>query len=782
MNQPHHQHSQTDVQGKPRATALPWLGANENKSDVGSSLFAVFLAWFKKAALLEVDSRRMFLWIPVAAGAGVVIYLTADHEPSLMLIGFLALSASLCAYFSRNHLVLYGIMVAFAAVFAGMFSAGFRNYRVAAPVLDRARIVALTGFVEQIDLRNEGARLVLRVESAEGLTLQTTPYRIRVSTRKTPNYQAGDYVALKARLLPPSHASIPGGYDFARDAFFARIGAVGSTLGQVKQLEAKNTPGLLFSFHAYIDQVRNALALRVQSSLKGDTAAIGVAMVTGKRDFLTDAAKDIVREAGIFHIITISGVQMTLVSGILFGLARLILTLIPGFALRYPTKKWAAGIAIIGAILYDIASGSRVGTERALFMTLIMLTAVILGRPALTMRNLALAALVVIAFEPEAILGASFQLSFAAVSALVAVYEARTAKRMRGYQTGSTSQMWQPQHSSMRFDPVTMLHKLGHWFKEAGLATICATGATASFMAYDFHEFSPYVIIGNPLTMLLIEFFAVPGALLGTLLYPFGLDGFVWLYLGVGIDAVLMMAHWLAALPGATVHLKAFASWSIVYLSLGVLCMVIWRSWAMRLMAIPFFVIGIIGATAGKTYDVLIPPTPDAIAIRGADGKLGILGKKANRFAAEQWLRADGDGRSTAKTAPPLSVGECDKLGCIGTLHDGRKVALIYDRAALAVDCQRANIVITTEYAPKYCGAELIVDRKNLEVAGAVGVRVMPGKMVIDTARSPTEDRPWSPFNRHAKANWPEMRPLQVDVKEEYNPFDNQAEAPVLLD
>jgi competence protein ComEC len=416
-------------------------------------------------------------------------------------------------------------------------------------------------------------------------------------------------------------------------------------------------------------------------------------------------------------------------------------------------------------------------------MTLIMLTAVILGRPALTMRNLALAALTVIIFEPEAILGASFQLSFAAVAALVAVYEARTAKRMKGYQTGSTAQMWQPQRSSMRFDPITRLHKLGHWFKEAGLATICATGATASFMAYDFHEFSPYVLIGNPLTMLLIEFFAVPGALLGTLLYPLGLDGFVWMYLGVGIDAVLMMAHWLAALPGATIHLKAFASWSIVYLSLGVLCMVIWRSWAMRLMAIPFFAIGIAGATMGKAYDVLIPPTPDAIAIRGADGKLGILGKKANRFAAEQWLRADGDGRSTAKTAPPLSVGECDKLGCVGTLHDGRKVALIYDRAALAVDCQRANIIITTEYAPKHCGAELVVDRKNLEVAGAVGLRLTNERVVIDTARSPTEDRPWSPFNIKAKTNWPELKQADSgEPKEEYNPFTDQGEAPVLLD
>ena len=152
-------------------------------------------------------------------------------------------------------------------------------------------------------------------------------------------------------------------------------------------------------------------------------------MVTGKRDFLSNDAKDLIREAGIFHIITISGVQMTLVAGIFFVVARRLLALSPTLALHYPIKKWAAAVAMAGSILYDIATGSRVGTERALFMTLIVLGAVILDRRALTMRNLAFAVLAVVAIEPEAILGVSFQLSFAAVAALVAVMEARIARR-----------------------------------------------------------------------------------------------------------------------------------------------------------------------------------------------------------------------------------------------------------------------------------------------------------------------------------------------------------------
>ena len=196
------------------------------------------------------------------------------------------------------------------------------------------------------------------------------PRRVRVTTRKAPDVAAGDYVALTARLLPPSHASLPGGYDFARDAYFAGIGAVGSTLGAVTAAAPPGDAPLALRFGAAIDHARNALAARVDTIIGGDEGAIAAAMVTGKRDFLSNDAKDLIREAGIFHIITISGVQMTLVAGIFFWTTRRLLALSPTLALRYPIKKWAAAIAIVGAIAYDVCTGSRVGTERALIMTL----------------------------------------------------------------------------------------------------------------------------------------------------------------------------------------------------------------------------------------------------------------------------------------------------------------------------------------------------------------------------------------------------------------------------
>ena len=389
---------------------------------------------FSSALAREVEQRRFFLWIPVAAMGGVALNLAADREPVMWLPALMTALFAALAWFSRARPLALGLSLAIAALFAGFLSMSLRTARVAAPVLDRIRIVSLEGFVEEVDLRTVGARMVIGVVNADGMPREKVPRRVRVTTRNTPDVAAGDYVELKARLLPPSRAALPGGYDFARDAFFAGVGAVGSTLGAIQRLPPPVDASWSQRFDAAIDQARNRLALRVNAIIGGDEGAIAAAMVTGKRDFLSNDAKDLIREAGIFHIITISGVQMTLVAGIIFVVARRLLALLPTLALQYPIKKWAAAVAMAGSFLYDIATGSRVGTERAPIMTLIVLSAVIMNRRALTMRNLAFAVLAVVAIEPEAILGVSFQLSFAAVAALVAVMEfaaCRTRHRSR---------------------------------------------------------------------------------------------------------------------------------------------------------------------------------------------------------------------------------------------------------------------------------------------------------------------------------------------------------------
>jgi competence protein ComEC len=696
-------------------------------------------AAFSDAYAQEVALRRPFLWRAVAAGAGVVLYFSAEREPSLALcFGAFALAA-LAALVTRGHARAYALFLFVAFVAAGFAAGAWRTTRVAAPVVTRAGVGELTGFVEEIDFRPAGARFILRVASAEGFPDDVTPMRVRLTTRGEPAFAAGDFLALKARLTPPARAALPGGYDFARDAYFARLGGVGNALGRIETMPPPDPAPAALRFFAAIDRARNALASRVYKIIGGDAGAIAAAMVTGKRDYLSESAKDLIRRAGIFHIITISGMQMTLVAGIFFvGLRRLLATS-QTLALNYPIKKWAAALAIAGAILYDIGTGSRVGTERALVMTLIMLAAVLFDRPSLSMRNLALAAFFIIAFEPEALLGASFHLSFAAVSALIAIYEWRGdyLARHRGQIPGPGLRS--------RFLEIreALIERLLHGPGAALVATLCATSATAAFMANDFHEISPYVLIGNPLTLAVIEFFAIPCALIGAALYPFGLDGLVWRYLEMGIHLVTWLAGLIANAPGASLHVRAFAPWAIVFLTLAVLSVVLWRSWALRATALPLALMGLLGATGGDRFDVAVPETGDAAALRTPSGELTIVGKKARVFAAEQWLRADADARAAqdAKTG-----AACDDAGCIAHAIDGRIVALVTSRAAFLEDCARASIVITPLRAPEGCAAPIVIDRRRLGETGAVSLRLLKdGGAVWTTARAIDEERPWSP-------------------------------------
>ncbi len=718
---------------------------------------APLFAHFARAFEIEAALRRPFLWLPVAAGAGVILYLYADREPSLWLIAPAALSFGIGAYFAREHRFSFYLLCGLCALFAGELSASLRTARVAAPAFGRLKIATLDGFIEEMDFRRTGARFILRVHAAEGLAKEQTPYRVRVSIRRAPPFEAGTFVRFKARLLPPARASLPGGYDFARDAWFAGLGAVGSVLGRIEIMEPPAPPGLKMSFMMAIDRGRNALARRIDKIVGGDAGAIAAAMVTGKRDLLSDEAKEVIREAGIFHIITISGVQMTLVAAIFFTGLRRLLALSQTLALSYPIKKWSALLAIAGAIFYDIATGSRAGTERALYMTVIMLLSVVFDRQALTMRNLALAACLVILLEPEAIAGASFQLSFAAVAALVAVYEARMAAMAE-----ERAEFLYPQTRTANSPRAARLRQLMRPLLQRGLpgllfATFCATSATASFMAYNFHELSPYVLIGNPLTLAAIEIFAVPGALLGTLLYPLGLDAFVWRYIGLGISAVMWTARMIGSWPGATLYLPAFAPWAIVFLTLAVLSAVIWRTALLRATAIPFAAIGLLGAAFGPSFDLAVAPTGDAVAFRAGGSRLRVIARSKSSFAAEQWLRADADGRLASEAS---AKANCDRLGCVGYLAGGQTVSLIFDPAAFAEDCTRADIIVTSRYAPAGCAAKIIIDREKLQETGAVTLSFKKdGRAELRAARAPDEDRPWSPA---PKRRWGRAAPAPV--------------------
>jgi competence protein ComEC len=706
-----------------RAGALPWRLPAFVLGSPGLGL--TLSAWrhrFLRALALEAERRRLFLWLPVMMGAGILLYFAADREPALWapLAGFLLTAAGAVLLRQRRRAAL--ICIGLAAAFAGFAAATWRTATMSGPLLDRPRIGQLSGFVEAVEARDAGARLVILVTGLAGLEPERWPRRVRVNVRSG-TVSPGDHIAAVARLLPPPGPARPGGYDFGRDAFFRGLGAVGSIPGKITLTPPPRAPPAELVLAATIDRARNALTRRIAEIGGGQAGAMAAALVTGKRGLITETTNTDLRAAGIYHIVSISGLHMVLAAGTIFWLVRALLALSQTLALLWPVKKLAAVAAMIGAVAYCVFSGAEVATVRSLIMTLVMLGAILVDRPALSMRNLALAAIIVLLREPEALLGPSFQMSFGAVAALIAFAE-RWENRSR------------PQPPSALPWPIRPL-----WIAATGIVvtTLLATAATAPFGAYHFQTFNPFGLLGNALALPFVSLCVMPAAVFGVLAYPFGLDAPAWWLMGAASEVVLKLAHWVATIDHSTLVIAAFGPVALACFAASLLWITLWTT-KLRLLAILPLVTGVAVAAKPERPDILIERDGSGIAVRGKDDLLIVAGKPS-RFVLQQWLTADGDGRNP-DDAGLRQGAACDAQGCVIATKDGRSIAFARDRLAIIEDCRRADLVVTPIPWTAPCVAKLI-DRTSLSRDGATAL-VRRGKDWRSHASEQGGDRPWS--------------------------------------
>lgn len=681
---------------------------------------------------LEIDRRRLFLWLPVAFGAGIIAYFSAETEPTLLASALPASIAAALAITGRKRLALLAFWLTVAAFFGGFLAATLRARLVAAPVLASPVFAQMDATIETIDRTRYGGRMVVRVIDMAP-AVERMPERIRVTVRGRIPFESGDAVRFRARLTPPQPAAVPGGFDFQREAFFQRIGAVGYVTGQMARREGAAPPPLSLKLVAGIDRARDALTERIVAVIGGSTGAISAALITGKRGQIDEADNERWRAAGIYHLISISGLHMMLAAGLFFWTARLFFSLVPALAQRHPTKKWAALVAMGGAIAYDIFSGSEVATERSLIMTLVMFGAILCDRPALAMRNLAISGLIILALRPETVLGPSFQMSFGAVAGLVAY--------------GEIERRWHEKRA-----PDSLLSGDGFLAKAVRLAlafaltSLIAGLATAPFQAYHFHRLNPYGILGNALAVPICSIIVMPAALIGVLLYPLGIDAAAWWVMGQGVQGIQIVAGWVAMLDGSVATVARFSTGALALMALGLLLATLMTTLPFQLAGLTLAGMGIAASAQAPRPELILDPGGKTALVRGEDGRLILLGRSRPGFALQQWLGGDRDGRS-ARDESLTTGARCDRSGCTASLADGRSVALVLERDAFTDDCERATIVITALTAPAGCreGAE-VYDRAFLSIYGAT--YIYPNGR-HETARNERIDRPWAPKTQH---------------------------------
>ncbi len=515
--------------------------------------------------------------------------------------------------------------------------------------------------------------------------------------------------------MPPPSPALPGSFDFARKAYFEGLGGVGYAVSRLRRAPADGEAATR-SLGERVATLRHAIGTRVREAIPGSSGAIAKADLAAMRD------------SGLAHLLAISGLHLGLFAAIVFFTTRGLLALVPAIALNYPIKKWAALAAFVATFVYLVMTGATIPTQRAFLMTGIALAAVMLDRTVISMALAAWAAAAILLLSPEALLGPSFQLSFAAVIALIATYE--VARTPLG--------AWTRDGGLARW---LVLYVLG-----VALTTLVAGLATTPFAIYHFNRLVAYGLIANLVAVPVMALWIMPWAVLAYALMLFGLEGLALAPMGWGIDVVLWVAHGVAGLPGVVSLLPAMPMVGLGLIAMGGLWLCLWRR-AWRFAGIAAIAAGLATIGLERGPDVLVDGAGKLFAVRTADGALMVSSQRIARFTAERWLRQAG--QDETRPWPRRGASEdgrlvCDSLGCIYRAG-GQVVALVRDPRAFTEDCRVASVVVSLVPLRRACpSAHTVIDRFDLWREGAHAIWLEDDGVRVETVAGRSGKRPWT--------------------------------------
>lgn len=676
----------------------------------------------------DAERERWILWLPVALGFGIGGYFELAGEPQLATALLMTALALLLAVTLRRHVAAFAASVGMLAAALGFLAAKLHTDSARAPVLaERVGPITVKGRILEAEPTHKGLRIVVKLHSAGRLAADKLPLRVRLTLHDVEGgLTAGDEIAVRAILLPPPAPAAPGAYDFQRTAYFQRIGAVGYALDEPTITKAAASGG--FSFGEWLERLRQHITERIIESLPSPTGALAAAQITGHRHTIPPEVLSAMQDSGLAHLLAISGMNIGIVAGLVFFAVRAFLALIPWLALRISTKKWAAVAALIVALIYVLISGASVPTQRAYLMLAIVMAGVLIDREALSMRLVAWAAVAILLAAPEGLLGPSFQMSFAAVVALIACYE-RWALRKPDPEPAGTVRRW--------------LRGLG----ALALTSLVAGLATAPFAMYSFNRFTVYGLAANMLAVPATDLWVMPWALLAMIAMPFGLEAGPLAAMGWGVDFVHWVARTVAAWPGAVVATTVMPGWGLLAFALGGLWLALWqRRW--RWVGVPVMAMSLVSMLLVRPPDLLISGDGRSIALRAADGGFHVASPDAKGFVADTWWKRDGGAGFTPFPRAGASADgrlRCDALGCAYRANPQAPViALVRDPSALIDDCAASALILAPSLTRAVCGARVAaIDRRALMSRGSHAAWIDSNTIRLLDDRTQRGERPW---------------------------------------
>ncbi|MEH3123840.1 MAG: ComEC/Rec2 family competence protein [Sphingomonas phyllosphaerae] len=674
---------------------------------------------------LEAERDQLVLWVPVALGAGAAAWFVLPDPQGWAAVLLLALATSSAALaVGRGGRAPVLVAALSLAVAIGLALTWARAERVAAPVLARPTIAWVTGRVEQLEPlpARRLTRVTLAVLGWDGAGRAPMRVRINLDAPIVPSGLArGATIRVRARLMPPAPPAVPGAYDFARVAWFAGLGATGRGFAPVTIV----TPAAPAA-----SDIRAALTRHIETRLAGSAGGIAAALATGDTGAIEESDAEAMRRAGLAHLLSVSGLHITAAVGLVMWLTLRLLALSPRLALTGRLPLVAAAAGAVAAIGYTWLTGAQVPTIRSCVAALMVLAALVLGREALTLRLVAAGAVVVLLCWPESVVGPSFQLSFAAVTAIIAFHE---HPRVRMWFAGQEEPRWR---AVLR-----------------GLASLLLTGLLVELTlmpiaVYHFHQAGLFGAFANIVAIPLTTFVVMPAEAVALLLDLVGAGAPGWWVADRALAFLLWIARTVAGAPGAVTALPVMPQAAFGAMVAGGLWLAIWRTrW--RYVGLLPVVIGAVWTIATPVPDLIVTGDGRHLALRGDDGGVAILRDRTGDYVRDLLAEAGGlDG------APALLSGargaRCNRDLCWMERHvDGRLWRVLATRSLYLVPanelislCRRADVVISERRLPRGCrGRWLTLDRTTLARTGGVRVTFATGR--VATVRAAGDSHPW---------------------------------------
>ena len=651
-------------------------------------------------AFLEAERGQLPLWFVAAFASGIAAWLWLPGPAQWAGFIILSLAITLGGVAWGQGRLGRAMLVGGLALAMGCGLIWGRSAWVAAPRLERPVITVIEARVERVE------QLVAKDDVRLTLAPSGEMPRLRVSLPASDAPQGlgkGARIRVKARVQPPPPMPLPGGHDFARDAWFAQRGGVGRAIGPIELVEPSSGGGL--------DALRDRLGAHVRTSLPGSAGGVAVALAVGDQAGVSEADAEAMRRSGLTHLLSVSGLHIAAAVGAAMLLSLRVMALSERLALRFNLVLVAAAIGALAGVAYTLLTGMQVPTMRACIAALLVLGGVALGREAISLRLVAVGALLVLLFRPEALAGASFQLSFAAVTSIIVLHQSAWARNLLGVR----EEGW----------PERLLR---------GLLGLLLTGlvvelALIPFALYHFHKAGLYGVAANMIAIPLTTFVVMPLEALALLADSIGLGAPLWSATGWSIDLILGLARRVADAKGAVAMLPTMPRWAFGALVLGGLWIALWRGAVRRWAVIPLL-IGAAGAATAQIPDLLITGDGEHLAIVRPDGVPVLLRAKSGDFVRGMMSEAaafDGDPLALEEQ----SFARCTRDACVADIiRDGRAWRLLAIRSrdriewrTLTAACRDADIVVASRRLPLGCTPRwLKLDRAALAQSGGLAL------------------------------------------------------------